>query len=700
MFTETIADLLAKLLRKSNMKIPTDSRCPNLKRGLQLALFAAISQLTTISLTSKCEAAVIENTFLEIPRFEAHGSLLSFPGNEQTVGDLNGDGDSTDRVLQFYSIESDLITNTGLSYSEMAYPNENHVIFGVAEITQGQQDLNNDGDLQDQVLHVWDVQSGTAVNLGIAASTSQLSGQIFTTDNLLATAADESANSNDFNGDGDTSDRVLHVYEFATKTLINVGFAVSQIDVASSKIAFTVSEHNQGQTDLNGNGSTHDTLAFLFDIVTHQTKNLNLAAHSVTIDDVHVVLSVLERSEFHTDLNADGDTLDSIIHIYNHRTDTTTNLGLADSSPSRVLTPDLVAFRVSEGAQANTDLNGDGDSLDNILFIHNFLTGQTTNIGFPIGLLNNLPSPILVPHHLDVEHNTLAFLVDENNHGSTDLNSDGDANDLVLHLYDINESRLINLGTSALPNLAFHQGSLVFAIDESSQGQSDLNNDGDVNHDQVLHVYDVANKVMTNTELATYSVGPATGGLYSIVADGQVAFVVREGAQGETDLNGDGEVQEPVLHTLNLASNTLINTGFAPTNIRILPHGTVAFIVSEQREGLSYLSGVDINGDGDDLDQFLYLANNTEPANLITNLIDEIESEVELSQGLNISLTMKLANAAGILMDHNTANDKSACHLLEAMIRSVEAKRGKGISESDADFIIRETEFLITLSCP
>lgn len=71
------------------------------------------------------------------------------------------------------------------------------------------------------------------------------------------------------------------------------------------------------------------------------------------------------------DLNDDGDTLDSVAHLYDFVTGSLTNLGLA-TDLSAVPTPfslvdGKLLFRVPEVSQGGADLDGDGDTSDAIL---------------------------------------------------------------------------------------------------------------------------------------------------------------------------------------------------------------------------------------------------------------------------------------------------------------------------------------------
>src|SRR5437870_1807110 len=89
------------------------------------------------------------------------------------------------------------------------------------------------------------------------------------------------------------------------------------------------------------------------------------------------------------DLNGDGDTKDSVLHVVDVRTLQVINLGLAvdpilakaDAGPPVAISGNTLAALISERDQGNKDLNGDGDATDNVLEIVDLTTRQVTNTG-------------------------------------------------------------------------------------------------------------------------------------------------------------------------------------------------------------------------------------------------------------------------------------------------------------------------------
>src|SRR5205814_395539 len=72
----------------------------------------------------------------------------------------------------------------------------------------------------------------------------------------------------DFNGDGDTGDSVVQVYPVTAPSgtaWTNVGQAADTVDVAGSVVAFITPEAAQGHQDLNGDGDTTDRVLQVYD---------------------------------------------------------------------------------------------------------------------------------------------------------------------------------------------------------------------------------------------------------------------------------------------------------------------------------------------------------------------------------------------------------------------------------------------------
>ncbi len=71
--------------------------------------------------------------------------------------------------------------------------------------------------------------------------------------------------------------------------------------------------------------------------------------------------------------------------------------------------------------------------------------------------------------------------------------------------------------------------------------------------------------------------------------------------------------------------------------------------------------------------------------------------DLNLQWGISNSLDAKLDAALKILTDVNQNNDAAAINVLEAFVNAVDARRGKKITEEDADDLIAQAQRIILL---
>jgi hypothetical protein len=421
---------------------------------------------------------------------------------------------------------------------------------------------------------------------------------------------DERFNGNaDLNGDGDALDWVLHTYDTATRATHDLGLAVDRTFPAAvgKRLVFAVAEGQQAFTDLNGDGDTQDLVVHAYDHATGTVTNTGHAVFSTTLALVpaedFAFIAAYESSSGSgqsADLNGDGDTFDMVACVHSFASGTTQSLGLAAGSAE--VAPGRLAFGVSELAQGNTDLNGDGDQGDVVLFTHGLQPGQAWNTGvagIPIGFAGT----------------TLVAVADESDEG-LDLNGDGDLIDFVLHRFDpllqtgANEGLAVN---TVFPNTAPLSGPWAALVGiEAAQGATDLNGDGDA-QDFVLHVYDAGAAALTNLGLAVVAGGSSIG--LPQFDGGLLAFWVEEDQQGGLDLNGNGSAFDDVIHVHDPFLGTTSNLGLASELAAArVDHGLAAFLVSEPSQGPTNL-----NGDGDLDDRWVVHAYDAE-SGATTNL--------------------------------------------------------------------------------
>ena len=241
--------------------------------------------------------------------------------------------------------------------------------------------------------------------------------------------------SDDLNFDGDTEDLVAHVHNLATGETTNLEIAgTGSFADSRNRLVLRVYETGQGE-DLNGDGDSEDTVYHIHNLVTGETTNLTLAGSGLRVFGDWLWIGVSERDQG-VDLNGDGDFADSVVHMHTLATGESTNLRLAGSV--RGVSGDWLMLRVSEREQSWEDLNGDGDTRDNVVRMHNLATGETTNLRLAA------TSHVVFGDRLVVFGDRLVLRVSEPQQG-VDLNGDGDIEDSVYHVVDL--SRLDELRT-------------------------------------------------------------------------------------------------------------------------------------------------------------------------------------------------------------------------------------------------------------
>jgi len=234
------------------------------------------------------------------------------------------------------------------------------------------------------------------------------------------------------------------------------------------------------------------------------------------------------------------------------------------------------------------DLNGDGDAVDTV--VHLWDGGAAQNLG-------------RAARAVALSDAWVAALVDEAANGAADLNGDGDARDAVVQMHPVDTGGWLNVSRAA-EALAVSGSRAAFLVPESAQGGADLNGDGDAG-DRVAHTYDAATATLTNI---------ARAGEELVLGDsGLIAFRTLELRQNDSDLNGDGDAADGVLHIYDAAAGVLHNTRQAVTPCRLeacdprVPYrvrdDTVTFLTLEADQG------ADLNGDGDEGDLVLQVFN-------------------------------------------------------------------------------------------
>jgi hypothetical protein len=266
-------------------------------------------------------------------------------------------------------------------------------------------------------------------------------------------------------------------------------------------------------------------------------------------------------------------------------TPVSTSLGLAIEGLSGF--GDLWVVVVPEAGQGGSDLNGDGDALDRVAHMLDLATGVLTNTSLAIPPTTREP---LGP----VNALRAVLMVSEADQGASDLNGDGDTNDLVPHVYEAATGTATSLGIAArlwppyvVDPMFQNEGGVAFSVLEEEDGR-DLDGDAIVEpFVRTLHLYDPRH------------------GLMNVGANSTIEPVLHAGFLGLTveettiDLDGDGDTNDPrVLHFFELATRTLSSAGvdLGPQDL-VAGGGVFVVAVSEFTSGFQ-----DLNFDGDKSD--------------------------------------------------------------------------------------------------
>jgi hypothetical protein len=511
------------------------------------------------------------------------GYVFAVGESAQGGVDLNGDGDALDWVPHFAPLSGSSCSSMGRALGHGVSLLDEEIVFAVSEAGDGGLDLNGDGDLGDAVPIGFDLAGTRAGSSGLAAKP----GMLEDLGAFYFFELDESVEGIDLNGDGDTLDDVLHYVEPPDMSPVNLRLVASTPWPPHSKDLWTiiVSEFAQG-ADLDGDGLLNSQLHFLFDGSSHSVSLAPLKSQVFAIADRQVIV-LRKESEAGLDLNADGDLIDWVVHVLDFDTGALSNTGLASSAMfgTIAMSDRAVAVLVDEEYQGAQDLNGDGDAQDVVLHTLDLASGIVRNSGLARahGLLAVTDAAVLLR-------------VSEAAQGAIDLNGDGDVADAVLHAFDAAAGAVRNSGLASSDEAV---GATLVAtrVAESDQGASDLNGDGDA-LDDVRHVFHWRSGVVVNPGVASPFLG---SGQWAAAGDDWAVFTAGEQNHGATDLNGDGDALDTVLFLYDHGNQSLIDLAVAVSSSGLRAGDHYFVSVRETSQGAT-----DLNGDGDSLDNVVH----------------------------------------------------------------------------------------------
>lgn len=337
-------------------------------------------------------------------RVAAH--FVALAASESVLGDQNGDGDASDLVFEVYDVAQGRVQSVGLALlrgnGALASPpfvHDGRWTFSLSEWDQAA-DLDGDGDALDLVSVVYDPVAALEHTVGplfvvertgvarlvlfeqhppgfpivwlydadtdVLASTSLRSVDVAQVGTRTAIGVVEEAQGEDLDRNGALESLVPVLVDFRSGREENLGIDSIALQGLGDRLLLR-SRESASQADWNGDGDREDTVLFVWHERTRRLVNSRLAVTSATWSGTEVVLLTLSEEDLSTDLNADGDALDGILHAYDVGTGGLTNLGLATGLP---LQPggERGLISVQESSQGQ-DLNGDGDRLDRVLHL-------------------------------------------------------------------------------------------------------------------------------------------------------------------------------------------------------------------------------------------------------------------------------------------------------------------------------------------
>jgi Tol biopolymer transport system component len=380
---------------------------------------------------------------------------------------LNGDLDLDDTVLQVFDTgTSSLRPVPRTAAAAVAVASQRAAII-TSEEDEGGTILNADGDSFDRVAQLYDGVSDTLVSLGRAAS------QVAISADLVALTTPEAEQFGiDANGDGDPFDEVLAIHPIGgSPPAQNAFVAADAIAVTATSVALITDEAAEDATDLNGDDDTVDRVLRVYDQPTGIVTEVEEAAEELVVGGLLVAFRTPEAAQGGADLNLDGDTADLVMQIYDIESDTVISTGqaaiLCTLPGCEPFTPykvkgDTVSFLTREPDQGGTDLNGDGDGIDTVAQIFNVRTGTIQVVEL------SAEQPNLPPFPDESFEGPILYVEASEPELGRDLNGDGDQNDIV-----------VLLGADSDDDETFDDFDTCTEVANAEQEDSDLDGLGD-----------------------------------------------------------------------------------------------------------------------------------------------------------------------------------------------------------------------------
>lgn len=473
-----------------------------------------------------------------------------------TGQDLNGDGDTDDRVLALMDRASGQVTVTSLDLLDFQLGSD-FVGLHRRESSSGL-DQTGDGSLDDDYLTIYDIPSGTFVS-----ETIEMTGLGSVEGSQLAYRQS-------------LGSLRLYSHDLGSSRLIHAG-AVER-GVSDLGAAYVVSEANFG-SDLNGDMDLDDTI--LRHAFANSTNDVNLGTPCSNVAGYvrNVMVFTVGESQLGSDVNGDGDLADTLIRSVNLLNPIVQTIGLVDGEAFALVQINSGQAYWLQDESFGGDLNGDQDEDDRILVEYDVIANTQRSL-FVSGTA------------MAVSDSHVLIAVDESEEG-VDLSNDGDTNDFVLHVHGrqanstINTTRPVNRAIGSGVNSDY----AVYALSEPGLGL-DLNGDGDTS-DRFPEILDLRTGETQRLDAPAFNIytDPVLGSGF--------LFDVYEEPNG--DGNGDGDFEDRLVHVYMFALGRPINTGISAMGGYRIRSKQFLFYGDEESDG------VDHTGDGDLNDRALFL---------------------------------------------------------------------------------------------
>ncbi len=478
--------------------------------------------------------------------------------------------------------------------------------------------------------------------------------------NYTVFGVNESQQGVDYNGDGDLYDAAIHAYDGLARQVISPDrhqvLSRNHNDstcLVGNVVAFIALE--DGNQDINGDGDQDDRGLALWDLTTGDvTFGPKATAMGVACGAGRVGYRVDEKDQ-NQDLNGDGDQLDDVWHVYRLSNGNNHNLEVSSFAVIRA-TARMNGFGFVFEANEDTDgkdHNKDGDQDDLVIMMYRFSNGLTYNSGLA-GTLQYDERFSLVKAYGRFQ----PFRADEAAQ-SADLNADGDQDDIIGFAFD---TRFGSLKQGLAGDMIRSSSRwLTLVVDESAQGATDFNSDGDTN-DHILVFQNAFNGLRWNTEHAlvasSYAI-PYWQTDWSTGFHGRKVTATVYESPTDQDLNGDGDMSDRVIVTYDPANNTDFVTDGLSSNYcyqeeSVLPvNADTAFGCRNE----NFAPATDFNGDGDTSDSIAQLVDLGTGLVTSTDLALDTSDPMRLSTGLAFVVVDEYAHGSSLNADTDLFDD-------------------------------------------